>query len=337
MKRMICIKLMISLALIIMAAPSYAGPFTGIDTAASKVTIKIIDEDGKPVESASIGVGYIVLSWGISNKTFDVKGYSDINGHFTASANASARIGFTVQKKGYYRSFGQFEYKKIKDGKWEPWNPELIVVMRKIVKPVPMYARDTKKSDLLIPVSGQEVGFDLIKYDWVAPYGKGNQADLKFKLDGSYISKNDFDMILTITFSGQYDGIQIVQEDISQGSEFKLPRFAPVDGYKQKIVKYIKWSEKYVDRVIPSERRAIEDNFADNNNYFIRIRSRVAESKLLRAMYGKIQGDIKVYPRSASTAAIFFKYFLNPDYTRNLEYGENLFENLPRTERVGLE
>lgn len=337
MKRIIYVKLVVALSLIIMAVNSYADTLSEMATADSRVTFKIVDEAGMPVELAHIGVGYIVLSWGIQNKTFDVKGYSDATGHFSSSANASKKIGFTVKREGYYDSVGQFEYKKITDEKWEPWNPEVKVVLRKIENPVPMYARDTKKSNLIMPVAGKDVGFDLINYDWVTPYGKGSQSDLQFRLEGSYINSNNYDITLTITFIGHYNGIQLVQEDISQGSVFKLPRFAPDNGYEQKIVKHIKWSDKHTDRVIPNERRAIESNFVDNNSYFIRVRSQESNGKLLRAMYGKIQGDIKVYPKSTGSAMIIFKYYLNPDYTRNLEYGRNIFDNLPSTERVGLE
>ncbi len=59
----------------------------------------------------------------------------------------------------------------------------------------------------------------------------------------------------------------------------------------------------------------------------------------MRAMYGKIQGDIIFDPRGSKTTGIVFKYYLNPDFTTNLEFDpkRNLFENLKDRERVGLE
>ncbi len=328
MIRTIPLTLTFMLIFILMTTTSHAK--TEMATADSKINFKIVDEDGIPVELADVGVGYIILSWGINNKTFDVKGYSDANGYFTAYANASAKIGFTVKKEGYYRSFGQFEYKEIKDGNWEPRNPELIVVLRKIVNPVPMYARDTTKSDLEIPVIGKEIGFDLVEYDWIAPYGKGKHADLIFKIDKRFANNYDFDTTLTITFLNKFDGIQLFKEDRRKnGSEFKLLRTAPEKGYQHKLVRNIRSS---------SDKR-IENDCSDDDNYFFRIRSKVLNGKLVQAMYGKIQGGICPEPRNSKSARILFAYFLNPDYTRNLEYrpGENLFKDLPSTERVGLE
>lgn len=51
---------------------------------------------------------------------------------------------------------------------------------------------------------------------------------------------------------------------------------------------------------------------------------------------------MEVYPTSEKNAKIFFKYYLNPDYSRNLEYDptQNLFLNLrdnKKLEWVGLE
>lgn len=55
-------------------------------------------------------------------------------------------------------------------------------------------------------------------------------------------------------------------------------------------------------------------------------------------MYGKILGHIGLTAIFSETAEIYFKYYLNPDYTRNLEFDpkQNLFKNLPDRERVGI-
>ena len=52
-------------------------------------------------------------------------------------------------------------------------------------------------------------------------------------------------------------------------------------------------------------------------------------------MYGKIRGPIQFEPRIDPTK-VYFKYYVNPDYTRNLEFdpNHNLFGNLPDLERV---
>jgi hypothetical protein len=225
-------------------------------------------------------------------------------------------------------SYGDYRFTEEKLGNWAPWNPEVTVVLKRIEKPVPMYARDTEMSRLDLPAVGQPIGFDLIEYDWVAPYGKGKHADIVFMLDKKYIKDNDFECILTMTFSNTLDGILLVKENRSSGSTFKLPRYAPKTGYSSKLVRTVK----------STPGQPIQFNFEEDNNFIFRVRSEKKNGKLFRAMYGKIQGDIKFEPRGSKTAQIGFKYYLNPDYTVNLEYDttHNLFENLKTTERVGL-
>ena len=81
-----------------------------------------------------------------------------------------------------------------------------------------------------------------------------------------------------------------------------------------------------------------EEDYEKDNNYIFRIRSEEEDGKLVKALYGKIHGDIRFDPREGKAGAISFKYYLNPDYTRNLEFDpkRNLFKNLKSFERVGL-
>jgi len=291
----------------------------------AKITVSVVGEDGKTIEGAEVGIGF-ERNIGFGTDSTPQKGITSSNGIFTASYSTSGYVTYGAVKEGYYRSIGVFRFFEQKMGRWEPWNPTINVVLRKREKPVPMYARDTQMSRLEIPVSGKAVGFDLTEYDWVAPYGKGKYADFFFKLDRKFNKDDDFESILTITFSNKYDGIQLVKENRRYGSEFKLPRLAPRTGYKQKLTRLRKGEPN----------KPIGSDFAEDNNYIFRVRSEEKDGKLLRAMYGKIQGDIQVEPRGRKTATILFTYYLNPDYSQNLEYGGNLFTNLSDTEQVGL-
>jgi hypothetical protein len=282
-----------------------------------KVTIKVEDENGKSVEGTRVGIGFTeYLHW--SSKEIPVIGFTGGDGLFSASAKADGYLGFNVTKDGYYKSTGNYRFKDIKNGNWEPWNPEITVVLRKKENPVPMYARDTLITKITIPVANKDVGFDLIEFDWVAPNGKGQNADIFFKLYGTYVDGNNYDMKLDVNFPREFDGIQTLRQDIRQGSILKLLRFAPESGYVKEISKYR----------IRNPKKAIQDNFDDINNYYFRVRSEEKDHKLVRAMYGKVHGDIKFFPKSQSTATIVFRYYLNPDYTRNMEFSRNLFKGL---------
>lgn len=296
----------------------------------AKITIIVVDEDGVAVKNAHVGVGFETNT---REKETSVRGVTNVNGRFVASESCNSSIGFRVTKDGYYKSVGHYLFEKKNFYGWEPWNPEIIVVLRKIENPVPMYARDTMQSKIEIPVVGKAVGFDLIAFDWIAPYGKGSHADFEFKLDRRVADRKDFDATLTVTFPNKFDGIHSYREDRSRGSLFKLPRFAPEDGYQNSLVlrEWRKPQDYNVNRNF--------DFIKEDNNYFFRVRSEEKDGQLVRSMHGKILGPIDFTVIFSKTAKIYFKYFLNPDYTRNLEFDpkRNLFGSLPPLEQVGIQ
>lgn len=291
----------------------------------AKITVKVVSESGQSVEKAEVGIGFETNS---QPKELAVTGITDSEGRFSGSARCNGYIGFKVAKPGYYMSFGKYEFSYKNKGiiRWEPWNPEVTIVLRKIENPVSMYARDSRQSTLIIPVTGKDVGFDLIMYDWVKPFGNGKVADILCNLNVRRSARDDFEYNLKVSFPGQFNGIQSIEEDLLHGSEFKLPRFAPEDGYKKEVKAFIdrkpvgasKWSSK------------------DNVHHIFRVRSELEKGKLKKAMYGKIIGDIDIGTKKEGTANLYFKYYLNPDYTRNLEFDptRNLFLNLPSLEQV---
>ena len=134
---------------------------------------------------------------------------------------------------------------------------------------------------------------------------------------------------MIITFSNEFDGIQQIKDDRKYGSMLKLPRYAPENGYKKTIRLTRKMTLK----------EPVKQSFADDNNYIFRIRAEGKDGKIIRAMYGKIHGDIEFYSKGPNTAVIIFKYYLNPDYSRNLEFdpNKNLFKGLSSLEDVGLD
>ncbi len=285
-------------------------------------------EDGRPVERANVAVGFERNG----KEDAESEGLSDDNGYYRASANTNGHIGWTITKYGYYETRNVYDFKNETKERWEPWNPTIEVLLHKIINPVPMYARNTKYSTLEIPVVGKDVGFDLTKFDWVAPYGAGTQEDFIFHLKRRVVGRKDFDATLTIKFSNKYDGIQYCRENLDNGSLFKLPRYAPENGYQDRLV-LKEWRH-------PGD-YSVKRNFdflADDMNYIFRIRTEDEDGQIDRAMYGKILGFIDFTAVHSETAKIYFKYYLNPDYTRNLEYDpeRNLFGELPPLEKVGI-
>lgn len=297
--------------------------------ASGKITIKVVSEAGTPIDSARVGIGFDDVR--SKTKENSVIGFTDDQGLFSGSeTTTSGYLAFNVTKDGYYKTTGDYQFKDKNAFGWEPWNPELTVVLRKIEKPVPMYARDTERSKIEIPVVNQDVGFDLVKFDWVAPYGIGTHADFIFNLQRlPVVTRKNYDATLTISFSNKGDGIQPVREKLRHGSQFKLPRLAPENGYESKLVLH-QWY---------TQGGPVNQNFnfkADDLNYVFRIRSTEKDGRIECAMYGKTRGYISFTAMESKTAKIYLTYYLNPDYTHNLEFDpkRNLFGNLPDLERV---
>jgi hypothetical protein len=250
---------------------------------------------------------------------------TDVDGKFTASGSGNGHIGYGAEKEGYYDSYYSYDFEKLGPFGWEPRNPELTVVLRRIEKSIPMYVRNTKFSTIEIPVTDKNVGFDLMNFDWVEPYGSGMHSDFIFHLKRRFFAWDNQDCTLIVTFSNKHDGIQLVEEDLQHGSVFKLPRHAPESGYQQKLEFYIK-----------AANGKWESNVKGTDNYVFRIRSKEDGGKIKQAMYGKIQGPLEFSTPDSKTAIIVMKYYLNPDYGRNLEFDpkRNLFGNLPLREQV---
>lgn len=281
----------------------------------AKVTAKVIDENGKPISGEEVAIAFQMLKTTENGReSVLLKGFTDASGSFTAAHATTGIIACRITKDGYYKSYAEYRFARSDKGRWQPWNPQVELVFRRIEKPVPMYI---KELDIEIPITGKEVGFDLIEYDWVPPHGKGKHSDFIFKLDKKFKSRDEFDATLTVTFSDKFDGIQAVKENLRYGSTFKLPRYAPKGGYQKKLT----LSKK------TSPGKPITDDYGADNNYVFRVRSEDKDGKFYRAMYGKILGEIRFDPMMSKTAYVLFEYYLNPDYTKNLEHGQNLFKS----------
>ena len=76
----------------------------------------------------------------------------------------------------------------------------------------------------------------------------------------------------------------------------------------------------------------------ENRNYFLRVRSVLdSQGKVVSALYGKIDGDIRFSPIRSKTCSLMFTYYLNPTANeRNLEFDvqRNLLINLKDGEQV---
>lgn len=297
-----------------------------------RVTVRVVDEEGIPVTNATAGIGFsknIPAGEGWGTRPFPITGQTDTNGMFSAEAEGNPSGSCFARKEGYYPTLGvDFMFTNVVGDRWEPWNPTIAVVLRKVGNPVPMYAKRVPIESEM-PVADEPVGYDLMIGDWVTPHGKGRVADFVLTVQRRVADWKDFETHLTLTFSSQLDGIQAIQEAGPKGSAFRLPRTASETSYQAVWTKSIGY--------VPGK-GYFQTQPKDCLGYMFRVRSAVDdEGQLGHALYGKIKGPIEFDARESKTAHIGFTYYLNPTPNdRNVEFdpARNLFEGLGPLERV---
>ncbi|MCF6226596.1 MAG: hypothetical protein L3J22_09900 [Xanthomonadales bacterium] len=324
--------------LIVSSITAYAEP-------TAKVTIVVVDVKGVPIKNASAGVVFAPENF--------KEGLTDRNGLFQVSGRHESRvyvpIGYKIyyfaSAEGYYSSkshvYDYFStFKGIRGSRtWEPWNPRLKITLKKKIDPIPMYAYFAD----WIKVAKQDefLGYDLVKHDWVPPYGHGVISDFIFKIEKNTSKSNEVEERLSITFSNKDDGLQdfffkeermprsIYKEKI-EGRFLSSSQNAPINGYHNKLehlVSKIVSIRKFNESTITSY--LIDSGLAhyyieDGTNYYFRVRC--TDDKKESCLYGKIYGNFDF-----KSNTVRFKYFLNPSMgDTNIEFDpeQNLFKNL---------
>jgi hypothetical protein len=201
---------------------------------------------------------------------------------------------------------------------WQPWGQTNVLVVRRIVNPIPMYAQRLPGGDWTVPANGVPGGFDLMMSDWTPPHGKGAVADFIFRADWRNNGRNAsqhlrFEATLSLAFSNEGDGIQeihIPYHAPPRGSVYRMPRLAPEENY----LPWLSWKQSRTDTECSPEP-------AEDLNYFFRVRTRRDEGgKIASALYGKIQGPIQ-FGVNDQGACIMMTYYLNPaPNDRNTEF-----------------
>lgn len=280
------------------------------------VTLHVTDaETGEPVAAAVAGITFTIPNGQGGATDVNRTGLTDANGYFRAVDDTMPYISAGARKPGYYKTGVNVDLKPtLKDAYAE----ELLVpiILKPIVNPIPMYAR--KHARFEVPRINEHLGFDLISFDWLPPYGRGTVPDFIFTLTENI--SDTASKTLIITFSNIDDGIAPIDIDPKEGSALRLPATAPESGYVPI------WTRVANKRYLPKKEA----------NYFFRIRTVKDGPTIRSALYGKIHGDIGVDTINSKTALIFLTYYLNPDGTRNVEFdpNKNLFKNLSSLEQV---
>lgn len=287
----------------------------------SRFNVLVLDEAGAPMSGATV---HVVFMNSATRDDVPQQGDTGPDGLFVAEGFTDGTLGGGITKSGFYRSgWGGPKFMGVENGRWKPWNETYATHLRPVINPVAFYARMTW---INIPSVDKPCGFDLEKADWVKPHGTGIISDLLFTVNRRYQSRNDFDVLTTVTFSNKLDGIQEVNmPDVGRYSEFKWPRQAPELGYAPKLETWFK-----SDPSLGYTQSATETQM-----YFFRIRTVEQNGRIISALYGKIKGGLRLAPSDSPTCKVELTYYLNPtSLDRNMESDpkRNLLTGLSRME-----
>ena len=302
--------------------------------------VRVIYEGGKPMVNVPV-IGCFTRN----GKDYNVTKATDKRGavHFeSVTDNAAAVI---CRAKDCYDSSLDVPLDGPENGRWKLEGPNLVLIMRRIVKPVPMWA--ARELEIEMPRIGK-TAFDLEKRAWVAPDGNGVKPDLVFTLERKG-GEEQGEATLKLTFSNQGDGVFPVPAAAPGGSDFLLPREAPAAGYLPERT----WRRRWVNGETPESYRLsreigqeVHRNLTANpppRAYIFRVRTVLNEKgEVVSALYGKLLGANEFHQHRnggefiwdpddhTKTAKIELTYCLNPDGTRNLEFDvkKNLFKDL---------
>lgn len=280
------------------------------------LTIRVVDDDGRPVEDANVRVATF-FSQGGEERSLNFRTKSDHRGfaHFEERLTPHIHIHVTKQnhyetRKDIYALFHRYGHITTED---EP----IELALREIRNPIPMVGVIFRKA--LKEESGR-IGFDLKVGDWVAPHGLGNEVDFFAQITRDIESRERYHSVLTITFPNEYDGIFSVTDDFSD-SRFKTPRTAPMEGYVNAFdsVKSRDGLERSWDPNAPPE-------------YFVlRTRTQTDDTgNLISANYTVTVEGPEIVGPIAEHAGLFLHYWFNPNPNdRNLEFdpSQNLAED----------
>ena len=157
-----------------------------------------MDSSGCPISNAVVRVGtstsHMILGGGHrkrkSGRSYESR--TDTNGIAVVKFNcSSSNFGWHVEAEGYYRSESHRDHFKGEDVIIPPafgyvvlheHEKEGKVILWKKRNPQPMIAHGVgyEKDEHPVPRKNGRYGFDMMKFDWLPPLGKGEVADFEF-------------------------------------------------------------------------------------------------------------------------------------------------------------
>jgi hypothetical protein len=267
------------------------------DTHQWKAAFIVINDAGNPLEGANVSVLYDVPPLGGSTDSGKIAGVTDADGKFSAThADKTLGLSFVVEKSGYYPTVIKDDFQ----GLFAPerLNRNLIITLKRVANPIPMYAKWIDTS----PLNGDGVAsLDFKSGKWILSKSGG---DVFFTTKTDRRSAVDFMHTLTISFPNPGDGIEeYFMPESEKGNQLRSMHEAPADGYHSSLTR--------TNSAGPTG--PVQADYDQSRVYYFRVDTVLDQAgNVNSALYGKIYGD---------PVFMNFYYYLNPTPNdRNIEF-----------------
>lgn len=176
--------------------------------ARARIEFHIIDDEGSPVSNATVNAFFDMMD---RSKGKRIIGNTNTNGVFIAEATTGGEIEIEVSKQQYYPSkatvclINMGNEHKVLMGKWQPWGMMKMIRLLPVKKPIAtITSTPTWK---YTNVTNKWVGFDLVKHDFVSPYGQGKVSDVEVFYDWNGVWDEKCDGLeIQIRFPTKFSG-----------------------------------------------------------------------------------------------------------------------------------
>lgn len=280
--------------------------------------------------------------WTESSKHQKIYCRTDADGYCTVAGQSNCgQAGCYVKNppNGYYHPVRGWKNKfASKDllGVWQPDNLVATIRLQRVEHPIPLFVKRVEMRDYERGIGGFDgtnsvLRFDLMKGDWLPPYGNGEVADVRIGArvdrlgtqrrflpqEGEWGFLQFYDLVSKVELC---DDDYLLSETVppavgirvrAAGKEGAVVGVTRTRGKRKKVDKHGDWHCEYFS------------DFDPDRCYTFRIRSRRNDKgELVEAYYGKIYGDFEFEgDDKKGLIGVKFLYYLNPkSLDRNLEW-----------------
>ena len=174
----------------------------------ARVEFRVLNDLGSPVVGAKVNVFFDMADRGEGRP---VIGITDTNGVCMVEGKTVGVLKIEVSCEGYYRTKDELCFitmgheHEVKNGKWQPWGISKPILLRTIRNPIAV--RSLSHDWRLTKVLNEWVAFDLERYDYVEPIGRGivGDVEIKFDWDGTFGTKHN-GMAVSLRFTNRFAG-----------------------------------------------------------------------------------------------------------------------------------